>query len=130
MTKKVILPLEVAGALEELRGEGISNFGIITGMSENGHGAFNTLNQWSYGNGCRKTDELLSAIINGYEVEEYFSDLTDTGIYLGLLALANTGEKDSMFLVEAAKAFKRNSNRVIELWEELKVTKGRDEIDE
>ena len=123
MTKKVTLPTEVAKAIEELRGEGLSSYGIITGMNKNGQGAFNTINQWSYKNGCRNTDKVLSAVINGYEVEKDFSKITDPEIYLGLIALSLDDDEHDWFLVGAAKAFIQNSNLVIELLEELTIAR-------
>ncbi|MEK5039004.1 hypothetical protein [Sporosarcina sp. FSL K6-3457] len=122
MIEKVMLPIEVAGAIEKLRGEGFTDFGIIQGMST-GKGLFNTLNQWSYINNCRNTDKLLSAIINGYEIEQDevgVSKLSTSDIYLGLIALACQDEKNSWFLKGAADAILNESNQVWILWQELK----------
>lgn len=121
MSEKVTLPLEVANAIEQLRSEELSNFGIITGMATNGKGAFNVINQWSYQNGCRNTDKLISALVNGYEIDEAdFNELSGTDIYLGLLSLSVDYDKYSWFLKGAAQAFKQRDERVIELWNELK----------
>lgn len=120
MSEKVTLPLEVANAIEQLRGEELSNFGIITGMATNGQGAFNVINQWSYQDGRRNTDKVISALVNGYEVDEaVFSELSSTDIYLGLLSLSVDYNKYSWFLKGAAQAFKQRDERVIELWNEL-----------
>lgn len=121
MTEKVKLPFEVAGVIEELRGEGLTDFGIIQGMST-GEGLFNKLNQWSYRNNCRNTDKLLSAIINGYEIEKDERDVSQliaSDIYLGLIALAGQDEKNSWFLKGAADAILRESNQVWMLWDKL-----------
>ena len=124
MTGKVILPTEVAKAIEELRSEKFTDFGIITGMNTNGQGPFNTINRWSYKNGCRNTDKVLSALINGYEVEKVeFGKYTDPEIYLGLIALSFEDDNYGWFLKGAADAFIQNSNLVIELLEELNIAR-------
>ncbi|MEH6941619.1 DUF1642 domain-containing protein [Bacillus sp. JJ722] len=68
---KVILPKEVAEAIERLREGGCSNFEII----RQAHGAvftetYLTIKRWAFENGGGSSDDLMSALINGYEVEQ------------------------------------------------------------
>ncbi len=70
--EKVTLPREVADAIEEMRGKGTSNFGVL----RRAYGAISiepdlTLKKWAFdGEGDGTPDELMRALVNGYEVEK------------------------------------------------------------
>jgi hypothetical protein len=69
---KVLLPEEVAEAIEELRKEGCTSFNIM----RQAHGAMfdgprMTLKCWAFsGTGKGSSNELMSALVNGYEIEK------------------------------------------------------------
>jgi len=68
--EKVKLPREVAEAIEELRSNGVSNFGIL-------HRAYNAvesepdlaITRWAFDSGEGTPDLLMHALVNGYEIE-------------------------------------------------------------
>lgn len=88
MSEKVVLPKEVAEAIEELRVEGVRNFYIMTRAK----GAIFSepdlvLKAWAFdGDGEGSTDLLMQALVNGYETEnsaeenvrEYYEDYETT----------------------------------------------------
>lgn len=69
--EKVIVPREVAEAIETVRKDDVSNFQIIHQTS----GAMFTepylvLKRWSFGKQGGTVDDLMRALVNGYEVEK------------------------------------------------------------
>lgn len=70
--ERVTLPREVADAIELMRDQGATNFGIM----RRAHGATSsvpdlTIWRWAfYGDGKGSSNKLMSALINGYEVEK------------------------------------------------------------
>lgn len=67
----VMVTKEVAEAIEELRGEGMSDFNIM----RHAHGAvvsptYLTLKRWAFEDGGGSPDLLMQALVNGYEVEK------------------------------------------------------------
>lgn len=90
MTKKVTLPRDVAEAIEQLRQMGMSSYEIITGMEVaydetdiEGKEYYDILNDRYM---SVRTDELMHALVNGYEIEqspedklrEYYAELKGT----------------------------------------------------
>ena len=71
MTNKVMLPREVAEAIEIMRAEGSSNFNIL----KQAQGAvvrevYLVLRKWAFDEGREGTPDLLmQALVNGYTVE-------------------------------------------------------------
>jgi len=73
---KVIVPKEVAEAIEHFRTKGASNFAITRLV----HGAIHsepemTIKRWALGFKSSGLDELMRALINGYEVEKSAEEL-------------------------------------------------------
>lgn len=76
---KVVLPKEVAEAIEYLRGEGTSNYSILRraegAVFSKSELTILTLKRWAFEKGAAGTSDLLmSALVNGYEVEQTLED--------------------------------------------------------
>lgn len=71
MTKKVTLPRDVAEALEELRESGRSNIDIVWKSCEPiVNGTYMKIKRWAFCEEGGSADELMSALVNGYEIEQ------------------------------------------------------------
>ena len=73
MMNKEILPKEVAEAIEKLRADGMNNYAImVCAQHANCDESLLVIQDWAFE--CEaysgKTDNLMNALVNGYEVEK------------------------------------------------------------
>lgn len=73
MMNKEILPKEVAEAIEKLRADGMNNYAImVCAQHANYDESLLVIQDWAFE--CEaysgKTDKLMNALVNGYEVEK------------------------------------------------------------
>lgn len=85
MSEKVLLPREVAEAIEYLRKKGYRNFTIMR-LAFEAHSDSSVIRKWAFNiNGRGTPDLLMKALVNGYEIEEtpeeklqrYYSDVNE-----------------------------------------------------
>lgn len=92
---KVVLPKEVAEAIDNLRKQGITDYGIVVGTAEGYLGRNRVVVKEYFREGTRaNADLLMQALVNGYEVERTPHDeLRD--LYYEMSVAADSGSRYS-----------------------------------